>query len=85
MNPVKAQRPYAPDEVGDVGARLGAVTVGDVQPQAVVLDVGTDRWVRFDEATEFRFPVAVADCPVDVAAARVGCSQRVCFKVLKLT
>ena len=60
------------DEVGEVGARLGAVPVGDLQPQTVVLDVGADRRLRLDEATELGLPVAVADYPVDVAAARVG-------------
>ena len=38
----------------------------------MVLDVGADLRVRLDEAAEFRLPVAVADHPVDVAAARVG-------------
>ena len=38
----------------------------------MVLDVGADLRVRLDEAAELRLPVAVADHPVDVAAARVG-------------
>ena len=44
------------DEVGEVGARGGAVPVGDIEPQRVVLDVGADPRVRFDEAAELGLP-----------------------------
>ena len=60
------------DEVGSIVASLGAVAVGNLETQVVVLDVGADSGVRLRDPAELGFPLAVADHPVDVTAARVG-------------
>ena len=59
---------YQHDEVRPVAMRLGTATIRDLEAQVVVLHIGAHPWVLLHHATELRFPVAVADHPVQVTA-----------------
>src|SRR5439155_917815 len=58
------------DEVGPVHPRLRTMAVGHFESKIVVLHVSADARVRLGDSTEFRFPIAVEDDPIDMAAVR---------------
>ena len=47
-------------------------TVGDFETEAVVLHVGEHLGMRLGHAAELRFPIAIENDPVDVAARGAG-------------
>ena len=74
------------DEVGQILPRLGAVAVRHFQAEVMVLGVGAHLRVRFGDAAEFAFPVAVEHDPVDVVLRRRPLvSQRSARDVLNRT
>ena len=66
------------NEVQQIGAALGAVPVRDFQPKILVFYICQHLGMIFGHATEFPFPVAVEDDPVDVALFGV-CLPEVLF------
>jgi hypothetical protein len=58
------------DEIRAVAAGLGAIAVGYLESEVVVLGVGDDPGMFFRDAAEFGFPVAVEHYPVDVVLRR---------------
>ena len=59
------------DKVRDVGARFGGGAVRHLETEIVVLDVRFNPRMGFGHAAKLRFPVAIEDDPVDVAAAGI--------------
>ena len=58
-------------KVRDVDTRFGGGAVRDLETEIVVLDVRFDTRMGFGYAAKLRFPVAIEDDPVDVAAAGI--------------
>src|SRR5580700_3155329 len=60
------------DKIRKVAPWLGAMPVRDFETEVVILRVRLDARVRFGDAAELGFPVAVEDHPVYVATAWIG-------------
>jgi hypothetical protein len=60
----------ANDEVRAVFPVLGLEAIGDFKSEVVVLRIGDHLRMRFGDAAEFRFPIAVEDHPIDLVLRR---------------
>ena len=63
---------YQHDEVGNVKAGFAAGSIRHGEAESLVFDVRENLGMRFDNAAELGFPVAIADSVVNRTAARVS-------------
>ena len=62
---------------------LGAEAIRHFQSKIVIFHVGTDMRVILDHPTEFPFPLAIQNCPINVASSCIGLPPQ-CLRCIEI-